>query len=43
MWSGDLGSQGDQGPSGLILLPCITMMVTMITFNYSNGLQINAD
>ena len=43
MWSGDLGSQGDQGPSGLILLPWITMMVTMITFNYSNGLQINAD
>ena len=43
MWSGDLARQGDQAPSRLILLPCIAVMMTIITFDYSNALQINAD
>ena len=35
MCSGDLGSQCGQGPSGFMLLPCVKMMMIMISYGYS--------
>ena len=38
MCSGDLGSQCGQGPSGFMLLPCVKMMMIMISYGYSKSI-----
>ena len=39
MCSGDLGSQCGQGPSGFMLLPCVKMVMIMISYDYKKSIK----